>query len=80
MTEDNQYYRRDPRITFESALLLVIFVGAALFIATLAYTMAPWEGDDSAAGDAAVAETQDTGDTAAADGDEIAGGAEEPAP
>lgn len=71
MTDDNYYYRKHPRITFESALLLAIFVGAAMFMAALAYTIAPWESDDAGTTDATVAETQGTGDDVATDGDQI---------
>jgi len=79
MTDDNQYYRRDPRFTFESALLLVIFIGAALFVAALAYKMAPWEGDGGEPAAPAVAENQDTGEAAAAGEDELTAGADETA-
>lgn len=71
MTDDNYYYRKHPRITFESALLLAIFVGAALFMAALAYTIAPWESDGSPTTDATVAGSTDTGDVDADSGDEI---------
>lgn len=80
MTDDNySYYRKHPRITFESALLLAIFVGAAMFMAALAYTIAPWEGDDAGTTEATVAETKDTGDAVATEGDEIADGTDAPA-
>jgi hypothetical protein len=74
MTDDNQYYRRDPRITFESVVLLVIFMGAALFIAAVVYAIAPWEGDDESA-NPVVAEKQEAagaGDDAIVEGGEEA--------
>lgn len=79
MANDNTYYRKDPRITFESALLLVIFVGAAMLMAALAYTIAPWESNEAGTTDATVAETQDSGDKAAAEGEELADVDDEPA-
>lgn len=81
MADDDTYYRKDPRITFESAFLLAIFVGAALFMAALAYTIAPWEGDDDGTTEATVAETTEVGDEVAVDGEELVDPeAEQPAP
>ena len=68
MTENNGYYKRDPRLTVGSALLLTIFVGAVLFVAYMAYTIAPWESDDPVANDTtAAAGTQEPGATSDAD-------------
>lgn len=75
MSGDYGYYRRDPRFTVGSGLLLAIFVGAVLFVAYMAYTMAPWESDpDDPATEPAVAETDvtspdDAADEAAGEGD-----------
>lgn len=79
MADENQNYQRDPRITFESVLLLVIFISAALFVAALAYKMAPWEGDNGDPAAPTVAGNQDTGEAAAAGEDELTEGAEETA-
>lgn len=57
MSDGDSYYKRDPRFTLSSALLLIIFVGAVLFVLYVGYRMAPWDGDDDGAADATVAET-----------------------
>lgn len=46
MSDDNYYYKRDPRFTLGSAILLVIFVGSVVFVAIMAFTIAPWDSGD----------------------------------
>lgn len=63
MSDNRTYYQRDPRFTFGSGLLLAIFVGAVLFVAYVAYSMAPWESDNDAVAPDSAASVE-TGDTA----------------
>lgn len=70
---DGNYYQRDPRFTFSSALLLIIFVGAVAFVMIVAYVMAPWDGDDDPTTEATVAETQTPPPEEGGEGEEVAG-------
>lgn len=71
MSDPNTYYKRDPRFTLSSGLLLLIFVGAVAFVLIVAYKMAPWDGDDETASDATAAQTEAPAATSPAAAEEV---------